>query len=210
MIRGETIKYSSFKKKKQAEEEKQLEKEIENIEAKIKNNLNEITEKNNILEEKKNALSELRKVKTEGVMLRSRCRYEELGEKPSGYFLNLENRNFMDKVITKLEDINGEEYNNSADILNLQKQYYHDLYKDEIRIDDVPINDLIGENSCKLDNEESNSIEGEITHEELGNALKNMKNSRSPGMDGFTAAFFNLFDRLRKNHLKVSKLCIQQ
>ena len=29
MIRGETIKYSSFKKKKQAEEEKQLEKEIE-------------------------------------------------------------------------------------------------------------------------------------------------------------------------------------
>ena len=54
-------------------------------------------------------------------MLRSRCRYEELGEKPSGYFLNLENRNFMDKVITKLVDTNGEEYNNSADILNLQK-----------------------------------------------------------------------------------------
>ena len=39
-------------------------------------------------------------------MLRSRCRYEELGEIPSGYFLNLENRNFMDKVITKLVDIN--------------------------------------------------------------------------------------------------------
>ena len=194
MIRGETIKYSSFKKKKQIEEEKQLEKEIENIEAKITNNLNEITEEDiNILEEKKNALSELRKVKTEGVMLRSRCRYEELGEKPSGYFLNLENRNFMDKVINKLVDINGEEYNNSADILNLQKQYYHDLYKDEIRIDDVTINDLIGENSCKLDNEESNNLEGEITYEELGNALKNMKNSKSPGMDGFTAEFFKFF-----------------
>ena len=138
MIRGETIKYSSFKKKKQTEEEKQLEIEIENIEAKITNNLNEITEEDiNILEEKKNALSELRKIKTEGVMLRSRCRYEELGEKPSGYFLNLENRNCMDKVITKLVDINGEEYSNSADILNLQKQYNHDLYKDEIRIDDV-------------------------------------------------------------------------
>ena len=194
MIRGETIKYSSFKKKKQIEEEKQLEKEIENIEAKITNNLNEITEEDiNILEEKKNALSELRKVKTEGVMLRSRCRFEELGEKPSGYFLNLENRNFMDKVINKLVDINGDEYNNSADILNLQKQYYHDLYKDEIRIDDVTINDLIGENSCKLDNEESNNLEGEITYEELGNALKNMKNSKSPGMDGFTAEFFKFF-----------------
>ena len=122
MIRGETIKYSSFKEKKQTEEEKQLEKEIENIGAKISNSLNEITEDDiNRLEERKNALSEIRKVKREGVMLRSRCRYEELGEKPSGYFLNLANRNFMDKIITKLVDTNGEEYNNSADILNLQK-----------------------------------------------------------------------------------------
>ena len=194
MIRGETIKYSSYKKKKQTEEEKHLEKEIENIETKITDRLNEITEIDiNILEEKKNALSELRKVKTEGVMLRSRCRYEELGEKPSGYFLNLENRNFMEKVITKLVDANGEEYNNSADILNLQKQYYQDLYKDEIDIDDVPISDVIGENGCKLNMEESNSLEGEITYEELVNALKNMKNSKSPGMDGFTAEFFKFF-----------------
>ena len=171
-----------------------MEKEKENIEAKITNSLNEITEDDiNILEEKKNALSELRKVKTEGVMLRCRCRYEELGEKPSGYFLKLANRNFMQKVITKLVDINGEEYSNSADILNLQKQYYNDLYKDNINIDDVPISDLIGENSCKLDNEESSRLEGEITYEELANALKNTKNSKSPGMDGFTAEFFKFF-----------------
>ena len=150
-----------------------MEKDIINIEAKITNRLNEITKNEiNILEEKKNALSDLRKIKTEGVMLRSRCRYEELGEKPSGYFLNLENRNFMDKVITKLKDDNGEEYRNSADILNLQKQYYQDLYKDEINIDNVPINEIVGENSCKLNEEESNSLEGEITYEELANAFK--------------------------------------
>ena len=95
MIRGETIKYSSFKKKKQTAEEKQLEKEIENIEAKLTNSLNEITEDDiNILEEKKSTLSELRKVKTEGVMLRSRCRYEELGEKPSGYFFEFRKQKF--------------------------------------------------------------------------------------------------------------------
>ena len=87
MIRGETIKYGAYRKGKQIEEEKQLEKDIINIEAKITNRLNEITEDEiNILEEKKNALSDLRKIKTEGVMSRSRCRYEELGEKPSGYF----------------------------------------------------------------------------------------------------------------------------
>ena len=73
MIRGETIKYSAYRKRKQIEEEKQLEKEIINIEAKIANKLNEITEDEiNNLEEKKNALLDLRKIKTEGVMLRSR------------------------------------------------------------------------------------------------------------------------------------------
>ena len=118
-------------------------------------------------------------LKTEGVMLRARCRYEELGEKPSGYFLNLENRNFMDKVINKLVDANGKENNDSLDILNLQRQYYHDLYKADSNLDDVPLNEVIGENSSKLNEEESLSLEGEITYEELGIALKNMKNSKA-------------------------------
>ena len=53
-------------------------KDIINIEAKITNRLNEITEDEiNILEEKKNALSVLRRIKTKGVMLISRCRYED-------------------------------------------------------------------------------------------------------------------------------------
>ena len=40
----------------------------------------------------------------------------------------------------------GEEYRNPADILNLQKQYNQDLYKDEINIDNVPINEIVGVN----------------------------------------------------------------
>ena len=101
MIRGKTIKYGTYRKRKETDEEKQLEKDIINIEANITNRLNEISEDEiNILEEKKNAFSDLRKIKTEGVMLRSSCRYEELGEKTSGYFLNLENRTFIYKVIT--------------------------------------------------------------------------------------------------------------
>ena len=99
MIRGETIKYSSYREKTAVWRRKTVGRRYKNIEAKITSRLNEITEDDlNILEGKKNALSELRKIKIEGVMLRSMCRYEELGEKPSGYFLNLENRNFMDKV----------------------------------------------------------------------------------------------------------------
>ena len=52
----------------------------------------------------------------EGVILQSCCRFEDIGEKPSKYFLNLESRNFTSKVISKLVYENGEEYTETQDI----------------------------------------------------------------------------------------------
>ena len=107
MIRGETIKYSSYKKKCNNEQEVNLEKEIKQLEEQVQNNLNNTTmEEILLLEDKKNKLEEIRKIKIDGVMLRSRCRYEDLGEKPTKYFLNLESRNYQDKVINHLIDEN--------------------------------------------------------------------------------------------------------
>ena len=82
MIRGETIKYSSIKKKENMQEEIKLEKEILEIEENINNNTLNIHINNlNSLEEKRNRLYEIRNKKMEGVLLRSRCRYEDLGGK---------------------------------------------------------------------------------------------------------------------------------
>ena len=40
-------------------------------------------------ERKKNTSNEIRNEKTEGIMLRSRSRYEELGENPTKYFFTI-------------------------------------------------------------------------------------------------------------------------
>ena len=45
------------------------------------------------LVQKQNQLINVRNEKIEGVMLRSKCRYMDLGDKPTNYFSNLENRN---------------------------------------------------------------------------------------------------------------------
>ena len=93
------------------------------MEEKIQTNINEISnEEILLLQEKHEALREIRQKKIEGVMLRSRCRYEELGEKPTKYFLNLENRNYQEKVIQYLIDENGEEIYETKDILEVQKK----------------------------------------------------------------------------------------
>ena len=75
----------------------------------------------NLLENKENRLSEIRKHKIEAVMIRSRCRYEDLGEKPSSYFLNFEKGNFTNKVITKIIEDNGQESFSTEEILNSQR-----------------------------------------------------------------------------------------
>ena len=56
----------------------------------------------------------------EGMMLRSRSRYEDLGENPSHYFLNLEKRNYTSKVFHKLVKTGGKEITSTTDILKCQ------------------------------------------------------------------------------------------
>ena len=87
VIRGETIKYSSRKKREHTKQEKELEEDISQLERNISENLQTVSEEDlNLLENKKNRLNKIRKHKIEGVMIRSRRRYEDLKEKPSSYF----------------------------------------------------------------------------------------------------------------------------
>ena len=93
-------------------------------------------EKSSSLNGKKDQLQEIRKHKLEGVMLRSLCRYEDLGEKPTSYFLNLEKRIFTDKVITKMIE-EDKEYTSTEEILNSQIMYFKTLFSENIDIDDA-------------------------------------------------------------------------
>ena len=67
------------------------------------------------------------------------------------------------------------------------------LYKESECLNDVEIENIVGENESKLSDHDSEKVEGEITHNELGETLKNMKNGKSPGQDGFTVEFLKFF-----------------
>ena len=139
-------------------------------------------------------------------MIRSRCRYEELGEKPTSYFLNLEKRNFTNKVITKIIEDNGHECISTNEILKAQKNYYKDLLTEKNEIDNIPIEALLRENLRKQSDYEARILEGEITYVELAEALKNMKNSKPPGSDGYTADFFFDFFWIDLNRFVLNSL----
>ena len=118
MIRGNTIKYSSENKQKRVKEEKALEEDIKRLENEICLNCINVNNQTFVnLVQKQNELVNLRNEKIEGVMLRSKCRYMDLGEKPTNYVFGLETRNYTNKVINKLID-EYIEYTKTKDVLN--------------------------------------------------------------------------------------------
>ena len=105
----------------------------------------------------------------------------------------MENRNYTNKVINKLVDENGNEFNDTKNILNCQLNLYKNLYDDTNLVDDTPLQNILGDNPSKLSDLDSSKVEGEITYAELSTALRNIKNNKSPGLDGFTMDFFLIF-----------------
>ena len=179
-IRGKSISYATFKKKKIDKQEQNL---IQDI-----NSLQENNSDNKSIEEKQHQLQEL-----EGLMIRSRAKWIDQGETVSKYFCNLENRNFVSKAMPNLITEDGTKTKNQVEILNETSSFYKKLYeKREVKNINLK-HTLSQEDIPKLNENEANNIEGMITEEEALCSLKNMKNNKSPGSDGFTIEFFKFF-----------------
>ena len=78
-------------------------------------------------------------------------------------------------------------------MLNCQKRFYENLYSDNIPVDEISIETVLGDNPNKLNRDKAEKLGGEISYFELAKALKSMKNNKTPGLDGFTVEFFLIF-----------------
>jgi len=186
-IRGKAISYSTFKKRREKEEEDKLLNDINDLEVRDGLDQDSVI----LLEEKRHRLQELREKHLNGMIIRSRIQWLQEGEKPSRYFCNLENRNFCNKRMCFLEKDNGEMIFDENDVLNETKIFYETLYS-EREVEEVDLSRLFNE-SPKLNDDERDFLEGRLTYAEIHAALRSMKNNKSPGSDGFTCEFFKFF-----------------
>ena len=85
-----------------------------------------------LVEKNRKELETIIEYKTAGVMLRSKARWIEHGEKNTKYFFNLERQNYNKKVITKLKRNDGTELNSQRDILKEEESFYRNLYSSNI------------------------------------------------------------------------------
>ena len=94
-IRTDTMVYASQKAKIKRAKEIELENRLENLEQNLQNN------ENNFLKYQllKNEWEDKQRERTNGIMVRSKAKWVEYGEKNSKYFFNLEKRNYNIKYI---------------------------------------------------------------------------------------------------------------
>jgi hypothetical protein len=73
--------------------------------------------------------------------------------------------------------------------------FYKSLYQNtDTETIDVDLADVLSSNDIpKLQNNFMCNLEKNIDEHELLSVLKNMKNNKSPGSDGFTVEFFKVF-----------------
>ena len=143
-----------------------------------------------LLSDKKTELEDIRNVRLQGQIVRSRMKWLVEGEKPSSYFCNLENKNFLEKTIKKLKTQDGKILNDQKEILAYIKIYYENLFanKDSF-FEDVSLAELLKKANIRT---ASDHELGNLTTPELGQVLKAMKHNKTPGMDGVTTKFLKI------------------
>ncbi len=192
-IRGDTIKYSSEKKRNNADKLKELEKTLERL-----NNTTDENEEER--EEIKQKIEKEMERKTKGAIIRSRARWFEEGEKNTNYFFNLEKRQANSKTINRLKLEDNSITDDINIILEKQKEFYENLYKESDLANNDELINSIGDHP-KLTTDEKNKINNIITEKEILNALKASPNNKSPGEDGLPSEFYKVFWNDIKIHL---------
>ena len=101
----------------------------------------------------------------------------------------------MEKTIRKLVTDDGKVIHDQTKILEEVKTFYQNLFKRrECSEPESYLKDLESLSSLhKLSVADAESLEGLLTVNEISNSLKQMKNNKCPGIDGFPSEFFKVF-----------------
>ena len=199
-IRGRTIPYSKRKNKEKWQKQKLLEEKIEHLE----NELSKVVESSNTdshiqqimnqLVYEKEKLQLLRNQNLQAEVIRSKAQIYEQNEKPTRYFCNLEKKNYEIKLIKKL-NIGNKIILDQKEILSEIQHFYEQLYSSRIKEDTtLQLQKFLNfQNIQALQKNSKKICEGPISEYEVKTILKDMKNLKSPGTDGFPAEFYKFF-----------------
>lgn len=192
-IKEYTISYCKYKQKLKKDLMKEIEKKIDLKELELiqSNYSHKIQLQKDTLT---NDLHSLVHEQNLGLQIRSRARWIEEGEKSTKYFYSLEKQHITTNNIKLLKKDDGSYTKSESEILEEQHHYYEKLYKKDDITENCIKNYLKNTKITHTLNEnEKNTLEGEITEYECKEAINAMKLNKSPGSDGISVEFYKAF-----------------
>ena len=138
------------------------------------------------------ALRSLLDSELEGSKIRSRVKWAEEGESPSGFFLGLENERHEKGSVSSVFDSEGQEVFSLPDMIQAHERFYSSLFSEE-PIDPVAQSHLFEHVTRRLSEAERESCEGLLSLNEASEALRLSNRNKTPGSDGLTVEFYSAF-----------------
>ena len=127
----------------------------------------------------------------DGIIIRSRCQWYEKGERSNSFFLGLEKRNYLSRLVSCLK-VEGKAVYKQEEIMNCLVQHYREVF---CRRDNIPFNKdtyLHCSDKNVLSEQEKNYLERPIELEELEQTLRSLKGNKSPISSGFQPEFYKM------------------
>jgi len=141
-------------------------------------------------------LNKILDFETNGLIIRSRCRWAEEGEKSTKYFCNLEKRTCEKKNIHRiLSDDASVIISDPKTILDRISKFYENLYSQDVvtnqsdKFDDF-LNPL---DIPQLSEDDKINLETPITKNEIYKTITSMQLNKTPGYDGLPIEFYVVF-----------------
>ena len=139
----------------------------------------------------KSELACLEQSQINGLIVRSKARWTEQGEKCSKYFFSLEKHNYELKHITSVCTDEGVEIDTPKGVLSELHSFYKQLYTptnttSEMDFTEFNAQSVLNQFDCKV-------LERDITITECKEALEELPTGKTPGTDGLPAEFYRKF-----------------
>ncbi len=209
-IKQTTIEYTRQKHTERKDEVATLTQKHADIVAKIDNSESdeELIEQKESLEQK---IEQLETKRTEGDRIRAKMEKIEYDERSTKYYFKKEKEKGQRKQIVILENEQDETLETEHEIMGEIEKFYTELYTTE-SINIEQMNENLHYIKNKLTDQDQKEINDFIKTKEISNAIREMKNEKSPGEDGIPKEFYlSFFDELKEiltelfNNIKFSK-----
>ena len=186
--RASTIIFAKNKAKQKRHEEKdllmRLNRRLNQLQEKLRSNFSETTKVE--LDRVKKELAKIVNKKKRGAMTRSKAQWYEVGEKNNKYFYKVEKINHKKKNISSLTKEDGNIVLQPKQILEEEERFFSKKF---INPKILSKHFFDGLNTPKQ--EEADTCEGAVSTRT--NSLKQFRNNKTPGSDGFTIEFYRFF-----------------